>query len=90
MAQPFDASSGQFIGSRFRIAERATYRGSKSAVSDYDISRNATLVFLESASPGSRGQNDLVLVDMAGNAEVLHSTGPMRQPRFFPDGRYIA
>ena len=90
MAQPFDGSAGEFTGARFRIAERATYRGGQSAVSEYDISRNATLVFRESASVGSGGQEDLVLVDMAGNAEVLHTTGPMRQPRFSPDGRYIA
>ncbi len=89
MAQPFAPTSGAFTGPRFRIAERATYRGAGTGQSEYDISRNGTLIYRENTSV-SIGQEDLVLVGMDGNAETLYTTGPMRQPRFSPDGRYVA
>jgi serine/threonine-protein kinase len=89
MAQAFDAQALELTGARFRIAERATWRGSIAALSEYDISRNGTLVYREaSTTPG--GEQELVVVDVDGNLEVLTRTDPIRHPRFSPDGRYVA
>jgi Tol biopolymer transport system component len=87
MAQPFDAKSLEVSGERFRIAERATWRGDGS--SEFDISRNGTLAYLE--APSFRvGGRQLVSVDTSGTARVLANLERAGEPRYSPDGRRIA
>jgi len=88
MAQSFDPKSLALEGSRFRIAERATWRGT--GMAEYDLSRTGTLIFREGAGATAGGARDLVLVDLEGKVDVLASPGVIRHPRFSPDGRYIA
>jgi eukaryotic-like serine/threonine-protein kinase len=89
MAQPFDARALELTGSRFRIAERTTWRGPAAGLTEYDISRNGTLVYRGGTTQDGE-QRDLVLVSMDGSTDVVTTRGPIRYPRFSPDGRYIA
>ncbi len=89
MAQSFDADRMELSASRFRIAEGTSWRGGGAALTEYDISRNGTLIFRHGGAV-TGGINRLVLVDMDGSTEVLATLGPIRSPSFSPDGRFIA
>jgi serine/threonine-protein kinase len=90
MAQPFDVDGLELTDSRFRIAEGTSWRGTAAGLTEYDVSRNGTLIFRESGGALSQGQEELVLVSLDGDVEVVTERGPMRHPRFSPDGRFLA
>ena len=89
MAQPFDARRMELTGSRFRIVEGAIWRGGR-AMTEYDISRNGTVVHRRPATSGEAGARELVLVALDGSEETVATLGRIRHPRFSPDGRFIA
>jgi hypothetical protein len=88
MAQPFDATSGQFVGEVFPVADGITSVTSGSNLMPVTVSETGTLVY---TSGGASGGFQMVWYDRTGKVlGLVGSPGSIFTPVISPDEKSIA
>lgn len=85
MGMPFDLQKLEVTGSPEQVLDNKIWFG------QFSVSSDGSLVYMPNLSSGKRPERSLVLVDRKGNEKLLTDLKQRyRNPRFSPDGKYIA